>query len=222
MDDMLNCKNLSYESARKSIIMQISLQLSLGEVLALMGPNGSGKTTLLKIISGLLNPTSGLIEIDGVGFHTLSRKEKSRLISLVPQTTPITFEFTAHDIIMMGAYAVGGLKTTFDDIVDRLSIKHLAKRPFHCLSAGERQRCYLARTLIADTPYMLLDEPSSHQDIKGKELLHREIERLKQSGKGILLATHDQDLANKCADRVIYIDAGITSFETITCPCPPS
>lgn len=204
---MLKLENISYSIGNRRIIKEINLSLNPGEIIAVMGPNGSGKTTLLKLISGLIPLTSGSILIDHKESHLYSRKEKSRLISLMPQSPQVTFEFTAEDIVLMGAYTQGKIsKNLLDEVMKRLSIFHLKDRPFPYLSAGERQRCYFARSLIANTQVMLLDEPSSNQDVLGKEILHQELNTLSKKGKGIILATHDQHAASKCATRIIYLN----------------
>jgi len=198
---MLNVSGISY----KAIIQDFSIRIAPGEIVAIMGPNGSGKTTLLKLISGILPCTSGTITIQGKELYTLTRRQQSCLISLVPQNPQISFEYTAEEIIKMGAYASQN-KCQLDGIMVRLGISHLKKNPFPGLSAGERQRCYLARSLIADTPLLLLDEPTSNQDVKGKEIFAEELLALKASGKGVLMATHDLESTKKYADRIVSID----------------
>jgi iron complex transport system ATP-binding protein len=197
---MLKVEGVSY----KTIIRDISIHVVPGEIVAIMGPNGSGKTTILKLISGIIPCTTGTITVQGKELYTLSRREQSCLISLVPQNPQIAFEYTTEEIIMMGAYASQN-KCQADDIMERLGIHHLKKSPFHCLSAGERQRGVFARSLIANTPFMLLDEPTSNQDVKGKEIFRRELLDLKAAGTGILLATHDLESTKKYVDRFIYI-----------------
>lgn len=212
---ILSLKNVSY----MTLIKEITFSLSAGEVIALLGPNGSGKTTLLKLISGILPSTSGSILIDNKEFYTFSRKEKSRLLSLVPQSPQVNFEFSAKDIILMGAYCQENCSHDFlDDVMERLSILHLKDRPFPYLSAGERQRCYFARSLIANTPFMLLDEPTSNQDSKGKQIILEELAALKAAGKGLLFATHDISAAEAIADRFLTMESGFGSIRESIAP----
>lgn len=211
----LSLCGLSYTVRGKHILDSLNILLAPGNTLAVLGPNGSGKSTLLKLIACLIPPTSGTVLWQGIDLHSLPRKAQSQSISLVPQTPSPQFEFSAGEIIAMGAFA-RSKKPDPDvliDIMERLRIPHLKDTPVQNLSAGERQRCYIARTLFADPPVMLFDEPTSCQDIKGKNVLLNEIRRLQELNKTLIFTSHDFHFAKAIAGESILLNAGSLTYK---------
>lgn len=217
---LLDIRNLSYEAKKKKIINSLTFSLFSGETLAVLGPNGSGKSTMLKLIAGILTPTHGDLFYQGRDLHAMARKELSKTLSLVPQTPSIQFEFSAAEIVSMGAFA-SSRKLDHDllaDIMMRLKIHHLKDMPIQSLSAGERQRCYIARTLLADSPVMMLDEPMSFQDVLGRNVLKDEIKKLKASGKTLIITSHDFNFIKASSDQCLLLDGGGIKYHG----CPSS
>ncbi|HKT79379.1 MAG TPA: ABC transporter ATP-binding protein, partial [Vicinamibacterales bacterium] len=100
---MLQARDISFAYERP-VLSDISIDVSRGAVVGLLGPNGSGKTTLLRILAGMLLPARGSVTLDGIAIASLSRRALARRIAVVPQETYSTFDFTALDIVLMGRY----------------------------------------------------------------------------------------------------------------------
>jgi iron complex transport system ATP-binding protein len=190
--------------------------IATGEVLALLGPNGSGKTTLLKTLLGLIAPLGGEVRLGGRGLGDYSARERARSIAYVPQSHAPTFAFPVESMVLMGRAAHGNLfsrpserdRAAAADALQRLGIAHLAERPYTMISGGERQLVLLARALAQDPKFIVLDEPTASLDFGNQGKLMDEIERLADSGHGVLFTTHDPNHALRAADRAYLLRDG--------------
>jgi iron complex transport system ATP-binding protein len=200
--------NIGYDYPIKN---DINLQLSESQFVCLIGPNGIGKSTLLKTISKTVPAISGSIKVLGKTLKELSTKEISKLISLVLTDYIETFNLTAIDVIRMGRYPHTGFwgnlnnsdKETINKTVDKLQIGHLINRQYGELSDGEKQKILIAKALVQDAPIMLLDEPTAFLDFPTKASLFVLLKKLvKISKMGIIISTHDIELALKTADQI--------------------
>ncbi|MFN2364418.1 MAG: ABC transporter ATP-binding protein [Halarsenatibacteraceae bacterium] len=213
---MLQVNNLNFSYDRMPVLKNVSLEASQGEITCLLGANGSGKTTILKCMNRLLEPDQGQILIDGQSLKSLSRKEVARTLSRVPQEHRAVFSYSSRDVVAMGItpYLTSGAQPDqsvyqeADKILERLNIGHLADRSYNCISGGERQLVLIARALMQDTKYLLLDEPTSHLDFKNQHLLMAKMRQLAAEGKGVVTALHDPNLALKYCHRIAIILEG--------------
>ncbi|HSR63960.1 MAG TPA: ABC transporter ATP-binding protein [Gammaproteobacteria bacterium] len=199
------------------VLQGISLQVSAGQVAGLLGPNGSGKSTLLKILSGVLTPDAGHVEILGRPLTEFTRQGLSRKVAVVPQESQFGFPFSVLEIVLMGRHPhLGGI--TFESRNDiniarnalgRCGADHLAERCIHELSSGERQRVVFARALAQQPSILLLDEPASHLDIRHQVELY-DIVRELASGENctVLTVLHDLNLAAEYCDQIYLLSAG--------------
>lgn len=211
---MLEAKNLSFGNHLKLLLDNINLIFQPGHLYGLLGPNGSGKSSLLKILSGIWKPTSGVVLWKGENLLNKQRKEISRLISLVPQNPPIPFDFTAREIVAMGRYPHGQSgKTKYEKelideaiaLVDGVSLS--SKKMCH-LSVGERQRLYIARALVTESPVLLLDEPTACLDIRHEIEIWSIILRLLKQGKIVIVAIHNLLVAKKFCKYLVILKEG--------------
>ncbi|HWB91666.1 MAG TPA: ABC transporter ATP-binding protein [Puia sp.] len=191
-----------------------SLQLCAGQMICLLGPNGSGKSTLLRTLAGLQPPLDGRVEIEGR--WGLSAAELARKISLVLTDRITGINLDVYALVALGRYPwsgwLGGLKdsdkTAITRAIDAAGIGDLLERKVHTLSDGENQKVMLARALAQDTPILMLDEPTAHLDLPSRIRLMRLLNRLaRELNKGILLSTHELDLAMQVADEVWLLQA---------------
>jgi iron complex transport system ATP-binding protein len=195
---------------------QLDVELVSGEVLALLGPNGSGKTTLLKTLLGLIAPLGGEVRLGERVLGSYSARERARAIAYVPQSHAPTFAFPVESMVIMGRTAHGNLfsrptaadRAAAADALERLGIAHLAERPYTMISGGERQLVLLARALAQDPNFIVLDEPTASLDFGNQGKLMDEIERLAESGHGVLFTTHDPNHALRAADRAYLMRDG--------------
>jgi energy-coupling factor transporter ATP-binding protein EcfA2 len=167
-----------------------------GEVVALCGPNGGGKTTMLRLIAGAFSPTKGTVE-----------RRPGRIAYLPQNPTALLHRPTLRAEVAMTLERAGEPDEP-DVILTQLGLAHLAGRYPRDLSTGERQRAALAAVLPGKPALVLLDEPTRGMDDAARDALTRLIAHLKESGSAIVLATHDQDLRNALADRVLRVSDG--------------
>ncbi len=218
---MLVIDKLTVRIGRRTILDGIDLVAHAGEITAILGPNGSGKSTLLKAIAGELSH-SGDIRLNGRSLRGRKPAEIAAERAVLPQQSALSFPFTVHEIVAMGARA-GGDGLTPDDLqtlparaVARVDLTGFGGRLYQDLSGGEQQRVQLARVLCqvwqpqcAGVPrWLLLDEPVSSLDIR-HQLLVMEIARdFAMAGGGVVAILHDLNLAALHADRVIALNGG--------------
>jgi iron complex transport system ATP-binding protein len=212
----LTGRNLTIGYSDRVVGRDLDIELSTGEVLALLGPNGGGKTTLLKTLLGLIAPKGGEIELGGRPLTGYTSRERARLIAYVPQSHSATFAFTVETVVLMGRTAHGNLfsrPTAADRAVaaqamERFGIMHLRERPYTMISGGERQLALLARALAQEPQFIVLDEPTASLDFGNQGRVMREIRALGASGHGVLFTTHDPNHAMRAADRAYLLRQG--------------
>jgi ABC-type cobalamin/Fe3+-siderophores transport system ATPase subunit len=211
-----------YESG--PVLHDFSLTVQGGEVVALVGPNGAGKSTLIRAVSGVVRILSGEVHIDGKLLSSLSTMERARYVAVVPQARSLPPAFTVYETIMLGRTPhLGWLGRTGsrDHARVHYALEHthmlpLAERYVGELSGGEQQRVLLARALAQDTPVLLLDEPTTHLDMRHRESLIRLIRGLAVTKDlAVLMVLHDLNLAGMYADRVaLLVDGRVQAIGT--------
>jgi len=212
----MEARDLAFGYPGHPVGRDVSMSLSAGEVVCLLGPNGSGKTTLFKTLLGLLPAQGGSVHVDGTDLANLSAREIGRRVSYVPQAHESYFPFTVLDVVLMGRTAHGGLFSTpsADDreraghALGQVAISHLADATYTRISGGERQLALVARALAQDARIMILDEPTASLDFGNQVRVLERILALADQGMGILVSTHNPDHALACADRVVLLHRG--------------
>ncbi|HET6528345.1 MAG TPA: ABC transporter ATP-binding protein [Balneolaceae bacterium] len=198
-------------SSPKTVASQINVALNRGEVVCLLGPNGSGKSTLIRTLSGLHTPLDGRIQLSGRELSAFSAKEKARKISTVLTDRIIVGNLSVYELVSFGRTPYtgwfGSLRKKDEKIIhsaiESTGLEPFVDRDVLRLSDGERQKVMIARALAQDTPVILLDEPTAHLDLPNRVEIIRLLRRLShQTQKGILLSTHELDLALRAADTL--------------------
>lgn len=213
----IKIEHLHFAYPDKTILRGVNLAIDGGKFTGILGPNGCGKTTLLKNISGYLTPHNGEIIILNRPVNRLSKKEKARLIGYVPQETTSEFNFTNHDVVMMGRMPY--LKRfQKESRIDRETVREameltrtwdLKDRFINQLSGGERQRIFIARALAQKPSILLMDEPVSHLDIKHQISIINLISSLCHTmGITALVVLHDINLAARYCDNIVLMKDG--------------
>jgi iron complex transport system ATP-binding protein len=188
-----------------------------GEILAVIGPNASGKTTLIRLLSKVLVPDRGRVRLEGREMATLSRAEVARRLAVVPQDVPVGFPYTVEELVLMGRFPHGPGRF-FETRDDRLAaaeamaiagVSALAREALSRISGGERQRVILARALAQRPRLLLLDEPTTHLDLRYQAEVVGLLRRLNgDTGLTVILVSHDLNLAAEMSHRVLLLADG--------------
>ncbi len=195
----------------------VSFGVSAGEILGVIGPNASGKTTLVRLLSKVHEPERGEIRLSGMPLARLSRRALARQVAAVPQELAPAFPVTVEELCLMGRHphAEGRFFEGPQDLARAreamalAGVLELAREPFDALSGGERQRVVLARALAQEPRLLLLDEPTSHLDLRHQREIVGLLRRLNRDrGTTILLVSHDLNLAGEVADRLMLLAGG--------------
>lgn len=208
--------SFTYNGAHQRVLQDLSLEIPLGAVTAVLGPNGSGKTTLLRLLLGVLRPQEGIIRLAGRPQGGYSRRELSQLVGLVPQDEHIPFDFSILEYVLLGrAPYLGPLATPGRaDVEVALTALHttgladMQNRPLPNLSGGERQLVVVARALAQKPHILLLDEPTAHLDLSNQGRLLAIMRDLAAEGINLVLTTHDPNLASAIADFAVLMREG--------------
>lgn len=206
---MLEAQNISYQVNGKHLIKDVTLSFNPGTIYGILGPNGAGKTTFLKNLAGIWRPTSGRTTWHGKDLMEMERREISKVITLVPQYAMVPFEFTVSEIVSMGRYSHGRHdKELFEWALTTVDAWHLKDRRMNQISHGERQRVYIARALVTESPVLLFDEPASSLDIKHQLQIWQLLLTLKDKNRTILIANHDFRTAERYCDQIVVFNEG--------------
>ena len=192
----------------------IALRAKPGQILVLVGPNGAGKSTLLKTLAGQLAPLGGAVLLDGQDLTAYTGTARAQKLALMLPHTRRTELTTCFEFAAAGRIPYTGRLGILSDadrqaVQDALEIAgaaHLADRDFNCISDGQRQRVLLARAICQQPKVLLLDEPTSFLDIKGKIELLTILQKLAhEQGLAVIVSLHELDMAQKIADAVVCV-----------------
>jgi iron complex transport system ATP-binding protein len=211
---MIKINNVSLSYGDKTVLENISLQFRENKFYGIIGPNGVGKSTLLKSIIGYFQPKTGDIRINNQLISGYSHKELAKLISLIPQTINLQFDYSVREIVLMGrfpylSYFKSYSKEDFeicDNILKRLDLWKYKDTNFTNLSGGEQQRSIIARTLVQNTPIILLDEAFSHLDLHHQLELAEWLKNINENdNKLIIMVSHQLNLAFEFCSEIIIL-----------------
>jgi iron complex transport system ATP-binding protein len=198
----------------KPVLQDITFPVRAGTLLAVVGPNGAGKSTLLNILAGLLRPLSGEVLLEGASLGSYPIQARARKIAVVQQESVPVFGFSVAETVLMARTPFFG-RWGFESQVDRELVRNaleltgtseFALRPLGSLSAGERQRVFIARALAQDTPILLLDEPTSFLDLKHRVGIYDLLKSIQaQKQTTIIAVTHDINLALQYCNETLLL-----------------
>lgn len=214
---MLEARHISVTYGPCAVLSEVSWQTVNGKLTAILGPNGAGKSTLLRALNGTLQPSAGVVYLDGKDVARLPRRTVSRRLAVVPQETEVRFPVTVLEFVLGGRYARRngfGWETAEDlaaahKVLQECDLTGYAARLMNALSGGERQRVVLARALATEAAFLLLDEPTANLDLAHQALMLRLVRlRCDTQQAGAVFVTHDVNLAAEFADEIVLLQNG--------------
>ena len=218
----IQLEDVSFAVPGRPILKGITTSIAGDTFTCLLGPNGSGKTTLLRLLTGQLKATRGRIVVAGVDASTLSQREMARRFAILPQGIQDPPHLTVRELVALGRFHPGkGWGWRLDEpdraavaaAILQCGVGHLAERTFAGLSGGEKQRAWLAFCLAQEKGFLLLDESLASLDYAAKRAFFQFLATLTAKGRGVLLATHDLELASQFATKLLVIDGGAVVYD---------
>jgi lipopolysaccharide export system ATP-binding protein len=205
--------NLGKSYGGRAVVKDVSIGVRRGEAVGLLGPNGAGKTTVFYMITGLVRPEKGVIELDGYDVTALPMYQRARLgIGYLPQEASIFRGLNVEDNIRAVLEVTepnrAAREDTLNSLLEEFDIARLRKAPSIALSGGERRRCEIARALAGKPSFMLLDEPFAGIDPIAVGDIQDLVRHLKGRGIGVLITDHNVRETLGLIDRAYIIHSG--------------
>jgi iron complex transport system ATP-binding protein len=215
-EPLIEIRGATFGYGGRVVFKSLDLDVFRGELLSILGPNGCGKSTLLRCIGGALTLNAGTARLDRTDIPNLGVRARARRIGFLFQNHAPSFPFPVLDVVSMGRaphLGMFGVPSGADialceAALGRVGILHLKERPYTELSGGERQLVLLARTLAQQPDVILLDEPTSHLDLKNQVQSLKTIGELAAHGVTMIMTTHDPNHALQFQGRVVLMKPG--------------
>ena len=214
---LCTARELAIGYGKTPLLSDICLGVQPGQILTLIGPNGAGKSTLLRTLAGQLAPMGGTVLLAGKDLTAYTGTERAKKLALMAPHSRRMELTTCFDFVSAGRYPYTGRlgilsaedRQQVHRALELVGAAHLADRDFNRISDGQRQRILLARALCQQPEVILLDEPTSFLDIKGKIELLTILRELAHTGQlAVILSLHELELAEKIADTVVCVSPG--------------
>ena len=196
------------------VLKDIDLTFETGKFYCVLGANGIGKTTLFKSILGLIPTQSGQILLDDEPIGNIQAKRLAEYLAYVPQAKNNAYDMNVLEVVVMGrARFINKFSQPSDDdykkaveVLERLGIKELKEKKYFELSGGEQQIVLIARALVQEAKFIIMDEPASNLDFENQKKVLECLMNLSGKGLGVILSSHSPDHALFCKTRVVMID----------------
>ncbi len=206
-------ENLAKTYGARAVVDGVSLKFNAGEIVGLLGPNGAGKTTTFYMIVGLVPPTKGRVRLDARDITRLRMHERARHgIGYLPQEASVFRKLTVEENILAIVEAIGvprgERKARVQHHLEELSLAPLAKQKAYTLSGGERRRLEIARALVTQPKFLLMDEPFAAIDPISVAEVQKIILQLKARGIGVVVTDHNVRETLRIVDRAYLIHQG--------------
>lgn len=209
MDIQIN--SLSFKYNHLPVLEDLSFDIDAGSLVGIIGPNGAGKTTFLKLIERILKPKRGVITIGDEKLEEIKHSDLAKMIGYIPQSQTSPFPTSVFNTILMGRKPYFSWGPTEEDInivssiIADLGLNELSLRNINEMSGGQRQKAIFGRALAQNPDILLLDEPTANLDLKHQLEILDLLRDLSESGKTVIMAIHDINLALKYCDKFIII-----------------
>ncbi|MFN0137906.1 MAG: ABC transporter ATP-binding protein [Phycisphaerae bacterium] len=212
----LDARDVVVRRGERDALRGVSLTIRPGECVSIIGPNGAGKTTLILTLLGLMRPNSGSVTLANRRLHTLSARERGRFAAYVPQGLDRTPAFSVRDVVEGGRFPhlhalhpfSDADRAAVDEAISACGLVELAGRPVTEISAGERQKTLLAAAMAQQAQVVFLDEPSTALDPAYQIDLVTLLRSWQQSGRTVVIVSHDLQLPAALGGRVVALRDG--------------
>jgi len=199
--------------SKRTVVNKVSINVKQGEIVGLLGPNGAGKTTTFYMITGMVRPNGGRISINNEDITGLPMYRRARKgVAYLPQEASIFRKLTVEENLLAIMQMIGvphkEQKNYCEEYLEELSITHIARSRGYQLSGGERRRTEIARTLVTDPRFILLDEPFAGVDPIAVEDIQNIVYNLKQRNIGVLITDHNVHETLSITDRAYLLFEG--------------
>ncbi|GAB3363666.1 LPS export ABC transporter ATP-binding protein [Arachidicoccus ginsenosidivorans] len=206
-------KNLVKSYRNRTVVDQVSVQVTQGEIVGLLGPNGAGKTTSFYMVVGLIKPDEGTVYLNDQEITKLPMYKRAQMgIGYLPQEASVFRKLSVEDNIMavleMTKLSKAERATKLEDLLDEFNLHHVRKNNGDSLSGGERRRTEIARALAVDPKFILLDEPFAGVDPIAVEDIQAVVAKLKYKNIGILITDHNVNETLSICDRAYLLIEG--------------
>ncbi len=211
---LLQASQITKRFGHRTVLNGLDLNVQPGEVVTIFGPNGAGKTTLIQILSTLIKPTSGTLQIGGVDALAEALRVRPSLGLVVHE--PLAYlELSPYENLRFFGrlYRLDRLEQRIADLLDEVQLTPYAHEPVKIFSRGMIQRFMIAKALIHDPTVLLFDEPFSGLDLAAQQLVLKRIDQERAHGKGIILTTHNTELGYHTGSRFHFLLNG--QIETV-------
>ena len=194
----------------------ISMQIEDGEFVFLVGPSGSGKSTIMKLITGELKPTSGAVHVNGYSLERIRKREipyLRRTVGVVFQDFRLIHNMTVYDNVAFAMRVIGTREREIRErvpyVLELVGLENKSRRHPNELSGGEQQRLAIARALVNNPSTIIADEPTGNLDPARSLEIMNLLQEINNLGTTVVVVTHEKDLVERFAKRVIAIDEGL-------------
>ncbi len=206
----LQVEKLRKQYAGVTALDEVSFSVQRGEILGLLGPNGAGKTTTINMVLGVLEPTGGRVEIDGIDIakdraRALERTNFAAVYAALPGNLTVSENLRFFGLL----YAIDGLAARVEELLEEFDLAHLRRTKCGLLSSGEQTRAALAKALLNQPKLLLLDEPTASLDPSAAQIIREKIKGLAaHEGCGILWTSHNMYEVEAVCSRVLLLSHG--------------
>ena len=215
MDDIVNIAHLDFSYRDQPVLKHVDLRIERGSMVGVIGPNGGGKTTLIKLLLGLLEPTRGNIQIDGLSPQQAVRR--GDVVGYLPQNPniPWNFPISVRQVIRLGLAGKTGMLRAYrqddlkfvDSLIDRIGLSEIADQPIGLVSGGQVQRVMIARALAPRPKLLLLDEPTTGIDRSAQQRFIEFLQVLKNElALTVVFVSHDLRAVTAVSDRIACLN----------------
>ena len=213
----LSTNQLVKKYKKAEVVRGVSIQINEGEIIGLLGPNGAGKTTTFYMITGMITPSSGAVQLDGNPITNMPMYKRARLgIGYLAQEASVFTKLSVEDNLKLAleltSLSINEQNKRLEELLDEFSIGHIRNNIAMTLSGGERRRTEIARALVSDPKFILLDEPYAGIDPIAVDEIQNIILSLKSRGIGVLITDHNVRETLSITDRSYLLYDGKVLF----------